>query len=529
MISGKNFKRIITAAILSSLAAALLGGCGIKRPVTSDESTTEVTEDGRLTEGELSTEDQTTGENADTSEQSSEQSTEEVASEQNEFRTEPNTPDEIAYVAYEKYIREHDNDGFYDVSGYDFINLNDDEYPDLSLIYSIGYKYVMSYYDGEVHEVFNAMPKFEIVEGKNIVHSMGIMNDHYYMKLLGDGKEPETLAYILYTDGDSDDPDSYKYYIGEEDQGREVDKKEFDSYLESIGTFTDHSDSEMYKPKLYDAYKEYMGLSDYTFSDEEMWKKSYLESNLILDDDYSEYTLMDANNDGKPEVVVDDVDGCEEVFVLDKFNKVTSLGTGNPVYTGNRGSIYITSGKFQEGDNTKITEYRYYEDVGSWCPANQYDTYDEAVKALVNTDDELSIVSPYEGKKTFYNYYMLKIKIMNFGLDVYDPYLFQCSRFEFADGKLIVETDEAVGLGDTGIGPYRVAYPIAKDCRWYDSTGYDVWGVTTYDVIREAHKQDRGEYESLRDANKSIDIESPRLLILKVRDGVITEIYFSHS
>lgn len=478
-----------------------------------------------------------------------------------DFRTEPNTPEELAYVAYEEYL----NDGSYgEITSYEFVYIDDDDIPELVMIPGNGCL-ALSYYNGKVVQLcYSSATFFDYVERQGYFRYGGMYREDYYGRL--SSEQVEVVAYYNpVRDTDGNYTENKTYYLGSVENSKEVSKDEYDAYISSLGDFTSLLDDGIKYTSMYDAYKALVGISDEeTFSEDEAWKEAYYNSHEFFDDEYTDYYIFDPNCDNIPEVIMEDVDGGREVYYLDKFNKLNSLGYGYPVYEGDNGNIYIVSGAFQQVDDRTITEYKYFEESGSWSASNQfeiildddwsssgsdgqdvytnselcsykvngkdYSSYDEAVNAFSSeyAKGEIKEIKTYEGYYNSYNYSQFKQAILDYGLETYEPLMYQVTKFEFKDGRLDVVADNAPKLEDDSLQSFEISYPIAADCKWYSKFEGNIEGITTYDYICKCQQERRNDYDTLDKIGLTMG-EASFFLGIKVKDGVIVEVYLDYA
>ena len=551
-------KKFVAGVILSAMVISSLSGCGKSEDKTeTKKNTTESGTTGGLVEEKVDSTDDKSEEI--TSEKTDDNSSNEVTG---DFRTVPNTPEEQAYVAYQEYL---DDKGYKSCGHYNFEYIDNDEYPELLVEFpALG----LSYKNGAVIELGDSLGNyFAYTKGTGYFLHMGAEAGTSTYEKITDG-ETEVLAYSIKEHSDDSVSDfTYKFFVGD----NEVPEEKYNEYISSLGEFEYLSEASDARESMLDAYKAFKDLpEDLVLSDDEAWKDAYYSSYEFADDEYTRYYVIDPNKDGIPEVIMENVDGGRDVYYLDKFNKLNSLGYGNPVFEGNSGSIYISGGVFQEIHDRTITEYKYYAETGSWSAVNQfeiildddwnlripegynysdnhlykdseyssykvngkeYDSYDEAVNTFSQeyAAGDIKEVNVSEGNYEQYNYNNFRRAILDYGLETHEAYLFQVSEFEYSDGKLNIVADSAPKLELEDVQEFNISYPISEDCRWYDSTGYDVWGLTTYEKICKYQQEARAEYDSYGNTEENNVLESPRMLIIRIKDGVIIEVYLSHS
>ncbi len=552
--------------VISSLC-----GCGKSEDNAEiQENNTEVIEDSDFkeekddsTENEINTESETSIEN-ETEEIISENTDEKISDEVvGDFRTEPNTPEELAYAAYEKYLM----DGSYgSITSYEFVYIDDDDIPELVMVPSNGCL-ALSYHDGEVIQLcYSSATFFGYVERQGYYYYGGMYKEDNY-GMLSEG-ETKIVAYYEPILDNTTYTGENRYYIGNMENGEEVSKDKYDSYIKSLGDFNNMLEGGVKWTNMYDAYKAFKGISDDAAnSDDEAWKEAYINSYEFQDDEYTHYYVINPNQDNIPEVIMEDVDGGREVYYLDKFNKLNSLGYGNPIYEGGGGSIYIVSGAFQQIANRTITEYMYYDETGSWSSANQfeiildtdwnsripgdydysdnnlykdsaycsykvngkdYSSYDEAANEFSQeyASGDIQEINAYENNYKLYNYSSFRQAILDYGFEIYEPLMYQVMKFEFANGKLNVVADTAPKLENEYLQPFEISYPIGIDCKWYEAFECSVEGLTTYENICESQQKRRNDYETLDKTSLTMG-EATSQLIIKVKNGVIVEIYLN--
>ncbi len=485
-----------------------------------------------------------------------------------DFRTEPNTPEELAYVAYEEYL----NDGSYgEITSYEFVYIDDDDIPELVMVPGNGCL-ALSYHNGEVVQLcYSSATFFDYVERQGYFRYGGMYREDYYGRL--SSEQVEVVAYYNpVRDTDGNYTENKTYYLGSIENSKEVSKDEYDAYISSLGDFTSLLDDGIKYTSMYDAYKALVGISDEeTFSEDEAWKEAYYNSYEFYDDVTTEYYIVDPNNDGIPEVIMEDVDGAKKIFYLDKFNTLRDLGWGYPIYEGASGCIYIGTeiSPQQIMNNAVFTEYDYSEETGTWVANNQleialdddweerlpggydnsegqlfkdsdycsykvngkdYSSYEEAANAFSKeyAGGAVQEINTYNGNYKSYNYNQFKQAILDYGLETYEPLMYQVTKFEFKDGRLDVVADNAPKLENDSLQSFEISYPIAADCKWYSKFEGNIEGITTYDYICKCQQERRNDYDTLDKIGLTMG-EASFFLGIKVKDGVIVEIYLDYA
>ena len=477
-----------------------------------------------------------------------------------DFRTEPNTPDEIAYVAYEKYLS---SKNYTNCGHYNFEYIDSDEYPELLIEFpALG----LSYQNGEVIELGDCLGDFfAYSKGTGYFLHMGAeVGTSTFEKITG-GKT-EVIAHSIkdYSD-DSLVKFNYSFYVGE----KNVSEEDYNNYISSLGEFEYLSEAPNARENIFDAYKSFKGMADdVTFSEDEAWKEAYYNCHEFYNEETMNYFITDANKDGVPEIVMEDVDGSCKFFYEDKFNNVNDLEWCGHIYEGKSGSIYTDNKSEQVMLNRTITKYDYYDEMSSWSANNQfeiildddwnkripgdynysddrlykdseycsykvngkdYSSYDEAANAFSQEfgSGDIQDINDYEGNYKSYNYNNFRQAILDYDLEIYSPLMYQVSRFEFADGKLNVVADTAPKMEDESLRGFEISFPLASDCKWYESFEGVVDELTTYDNICECQRESRKNYDTF-DKEDFIMGEAVPQLIIKVKNGVIVEIYLNY-
>ncbi|MBO6115109.1 MAG: hypothetical protein J6P57_08635 [Lachnospiraceae bacterium] len=548
-------KKILVLCLISTIIISSLAGCG-KNKIEADTQKENM---------EFASDNDSTQENNDKFTFGNKENVDKDTSNESfcNFRTEPNTPEEVAYVAYEEYLKSHD---YTSCGHYNFEYIDDDEFPELIIeSYSLG----LSYKNGEVIELGNMLGTFfAYTKGEGYFFHMGAeFGTSIYERITDNGTE--TVAYDIkdYKDENMIEYD-YIFYV----DGKEVSEDEYNNCISSMGEFEYLSDASNSRENMYEAYKAFIGLPDeVTFSEDEAWKEAYYNSYEFYDDVTTEYYIVDPNNDGIPEVIMEDVDGAKKIFYLDKFNTLRDLGWGYPIYEGASGCIYIGTeiSPQQIMNNAVFTEYDYSEETGTWVANNQleialdddweerlpggydnsegqlfkdsdycsykvngkdYSSYEEAANAFSKeyAGGAVQEINTYNGNYKSYNYNQFKQAILDYGLETYEPLMYQVTKFEFKDGRLDVVADNAPKLENDSLQSFEISYPIATDCKWYSKFEGNIEGITTYDYICKCQQERRNDYDTLDKIGLTMG-EASFFLGIKVKDGVIVEIYLDYA
>ncbi|MBQ8085483.1 MAG: hypothetical protein IJ232_05195 [Lachnospiraceae bacterium] len=479
-------KKLLAGLLISTIMISSFSGCGKNVDINkTTKGETESSTNIDIFEDEK--------ENSDDAESDIDTDSEMVKM---DYRTEPNTPDELAYAAYQRYL----DNGNFEEHSYEFVYIDDDDIPELVIGLNLGVL-ALSYHDGEVIQLcYSSASFFDYNERQGYFRYGGMYREDYYAKLSNGSLE--VIAYYEPILNGAEYSGENSYYIGSGDSGKEVTKDEYDSYILSLGSFSSLLDEGIKYSSMYEAYNSFKGISErQTFSEDDAWKEAYFNSYEFGDYETTKYYMVDPNKDGIPEVIMYDVD-CNFIYTLDKFNGVNELGNGEIISIGNN-SIYTEKGMLPQLNSTTITEYKYFEESKSWSADNQfvielddtyykdlpgivgeelksdsqycsysvngkeYNSYDEAANAFsseyANGDIQETNSFYYES----YNYDRFRQAICDYGLEIYEPLMYQVTKFEFRDGKLNIAADTAPKLEDDRLQSLDISYPIALDCKWY--------------------------------------------------------------
>ena len=182
-----------------------------------------------------------------------------------DFRTEPNTPEELAYVAYEEYL----NDGSYgEITSYEFVYIDDDDIPELVMVPGNGCL-ALSYYNGKVVQLcYSSATFFDYVERQGYFRYGGMYREDYYGKL-SSGQVEVVAYYNPVRDTDGNYTDKKTYYLGSIENSKEVTQDEYDSYISSLGDFSSLLSEGIKYSSMDDAYKALTGMSYNATTNEE--------------------------------------------------------------------------------------------------------------------------------------------------------------------------------------------------------------------------------------------------------------------
>lgn len=561
----KSNKKLPLIAVISSVAVILIICIVIGITHSSDknnDSKSIVKEENTSNEIDDNTEttDMSLLDNQNTD--SSDMSDDNLEKGDSQYRVDPNTPYEIAAYAYERYLRDNEE--------YDYrcrlIYVDDDDMPEL-VVYGNGTR-LLTYKDNNVVELlYTSSLMFQYIERTGFYRYHGALSNDIIEKL--DNGNTEITAYFTRTPIEGELNEDIEYYIGSFENSKPVSEDEYYNYVDGLGVFNNVDDS-----PLFDSV--YMALDDLTMNIEEIddsnserWKQAYYnfyfpDEDMIMEEDNPDYKIIDVNKDGIPEIFVSAFE-YNKIYTLDKdYNVVefistyTDLDYADLINYTEGGSMLLHNGGLQQIGTCYAEEYIYSNDEKIWVLNNrldinvefdmnirgyddeefcdyyvngqEYSTYNEAIQAF---NPEYSIDMMYnlyydDSLLTYYDQESLKRAIMDYGRDTYYIYAFQVTRFEFVDGILYLEADDAGKIYDN-LDTLSLAYPLAKDCKWYDITGYSINGLTTYEKMIDVQKEWRSLYDSCEKGEESEVLESPSAFSIKVKDGIIVEVGLGHS